>query len=334
MLQAEHIEIERTGPGSYRLAWPQAVSEAAVIRASTSPEAITALRARVAVRADGADIDDLPAAARHFFHIEGLSATPLVVCDRHVPLQGARNFRDFGGYTTADGRRVRWGHLYRSGQLYALTAQDQQQVADLGIRLICDFRRDSERDSEPNRLAGTHLPRIENLPIAPGNTASVFVDLDSGTNAADADQVAQYMVSINRDLALLQRDTYRRMFEALLAQPGPLLIHCAVGKDRTGFAAALILAALGVPESTIMSDYLLTARYLPPQPEVERLLKKHALGMEPALLLPLLEAREGYLQAAFAAIREQHVDIDTYLREGLGIDAGVRRELRERLLVA
>jgi protein-tyrosine phosphatase len=308
------------------------------IHPSLTPDAVAAMPASVALSPGAAEIGGLPAAPRHFFHWQVGERTLLVVADRHVALQGARNFRDFGGYTTADGRRVRWGCLYRSGQLGALTAADQQQVADLGIGLICDFRRDSERAQEPNLFAAHHRPRIENLPIAPGNTSSVLMALDTGTGPGldSIERIVQCMVDINRDLALCQRAAYRRMFDALLAVDGPLLVHCAAGKDRTGFAALLILAALGVPEETIIRDYLLTSRYLPARQELTRMLKRHSLGTGPEseLLLPLLEAREIYLQGALQAIREQYGDIDNYLRDYLAIDDNTRRELRARLLVA
>jgi len=333
MLHAEQFDIERTGQDSYRLTWPSGDAPLA-ITASASPDRIEALAARVSIGATEATVEHLPAAARHFFHVVSAhGARAKVLADRHVPLQGARNFRDFGGYATADGRRVRWGHLYRSGQLGGLTESDQAQVAALGIRLICDFRRDSERDSDPNRLAPAHRPRLENLPIAPGNTASAMLHFASDDGVVSVERVAQTMLDINRDFALAQRPAYRRMFDALLAEEGPLLVHCAVGKDRTGFAAALILAALGVPERTIVQDYLLTARYLPVDAEAARFAEKYGVTMELALLAPLLEAREVYLRAALAAIDEHYGNIDAYLRDYLGLDEAMLRALRERLLV-
>lgn len=333
MSLGDEIEIERRGVDAYRLRWPQGAGIEAV-RASSAVDAIDALAATVTIGESGADIQGLAPAARHYFHLSRKDLPDLVVAHRHVPLIGARNFRDFGGYRTEDGRRVRWGRLYRSGHLGAMTAADQAQVAALGIGLICDFRRDSERDTDPNRLGLEHRPQIENLPIAPGNTANVFTQVGTDGGAATVDAVAQYMIDINRDLALLQRPAYRRMFEALLERDAPLLVHCAVGKDRTGFAAALILGALGVSEATILEDYLLTSRYLPAQEEVTRLLEKYPSPLNATLFLPLLEARAVYLQAALDAVRSRYGDLQVYLHEYLGIEPAAIEQLRGRLLQA
>jgi len=334
MLQAEHFDIERTGSGSYRLSWPRQSAPGLSVHPSASPERAIELPARIDIDATGATIAELPAAPRHFFHVRDAGGGVVaVLTDRHVPLQGARNFRDFGGYATADGRRVRWGMLYRSGQLCALTEADQRQIAALNIRLICDFRRDSERDADPNRLAPEHRPRLENLPIAPGNTANVMMHFAGGEGEVTEQGVMQTMLEINRDFALAQRPAYRRMFDALLEEDGPLLVHCAVGKDRTGFAAALILAALGVPEDTIVRDYLLTARYLPAEQEVVRFSRKYGVSLPTELMLPLLEARESYLRAALAAIDEHYGGVEAYLREYLELDEPMLAALRARLLI-
>lgn len=334
MLQAEQFEIERLDSDSYRITWSNALSgDGFSFFPSASPDSVVALPANIDKQSGGVVISSLPAAPRHFFHVRAASGGGAVLADRHVPLQGARNFRDFGGYATADGRRVRWGCLYRSGQLCSLTETDQKQVAALGIRLICDFRRDSERESDPNRLAPDHRPHLENLPIAPGNTANAMLHFAGEAGEVTEDGVARTMLEINRDFALAQRPAYRRMFDALLAEQGPLLVHCAVGKDRTGFAAALILAALGVPEQTILRDYLLTTRYLPAQEEVARFVEKYGVSLPSQLMLPLLEAREDYLRAALAAIDEHYGDIATYLREYLELDAAMLDALRARLLI-
>jgi protein-tyrosine phosphatase len=130
------------------------------------------------------------------------------------------------------------------------------------------------------------------------------------------------MEAINRDLVLNQAASYRQLFELLLQGRRRVLIHCAVGKDRTGVAAALILSALGVDRDTIMEDYLLTNQFLPVDQELQRLLARYAQsGTAPAaeIMRPVLEARESYLTAAFAAIDEHFGSTSTYLREGLGL---------------
>lgn len=326
----EQIGVERVGPSQYRLTWADGTVVA--VSPSLSPDEVPALVGPV-VGSKGLEVGDLPAAAQHFFHVQTASGDRWVVADRRIPLQGAVNFRDFGGYVTADGRRVRWGRLFRSGQLSLLTEADQARVAELGIALICDFRRDEERLADPSRLAPQHQPRMEALSIAPGNTADLFAAFRHDISGITKAHMIQLLVDINRELAVRQQALFRRMFAAMLDSPGPVLLHCAAGKDRTGFAAALVLSALGVPETAVMHDYLLTSRYLVAMEEMGRVQEKYAVPIDPENLLPLLEARPEYLQAALAAVREEFGDMETYLREALGVDDAARAELRGRLLV-
>jgi protein-tyrosine phosphatase len=171
------------------------------------------------------------------------------------------------------------------------------------------------------------------LAIAPGNTADLFAAFRDNIAGITETHMIQLMIDINRELAIRQQGLFRRMFAAMLAERGPVLLHCAAGKDRTGFAAALVLFALGVPEAAVMYDYLLTGRYLVATDEVDRVQAKYGLAVEPAVLLPLLEARPEYLQTALATVQDEFGGIETYLREALGVDEHARKELRGRLLV-
>lgn len=184
----------------------------------------------------------------------------------------------------------------------------------------------------PNRFAPGHAPRIANLEIMPGSSASLFEP--SGTSAAAGvdDYGVQLMIAINRDLALEQTRAYTQMFAELLEADGPVLIHCAVGKDRTGFAAALIKAALGVPEPALLHDYLLTDRYLPIDTEMQRLQQKYQWEGPFDHMRPVLQVRREYFDAAFDAIRQQFGSVDVYLREALALDDSARDELRARWL--
>ena len=81
------------------------------------------------------------------------------------PVDGPVNFRDIGGYSTATGRSVRWGRVFRSDSLETLTPLDLARIDDLGIRLVCDLRRDQERIAGPSKVEGYGQVRIEHLPI-------------------------------------------------------------------------------------------------------------------------------------------------------------------------
>ncbi|MCX2979382.1 tyrosine-protein phosphatase [Halieaceae bacterium IMCC14734] len=250
---------------------------------------------------------------------------------RRLALQGTPNFRDLGGYAAADGRRVKWGYLFRSGQLSDLQQDDQRQLAALQLDLVCDFRREEEQANDPSQLPQPG-PQVVSLPISPGSSASFFSEAASHWQA-DREAMFDFMRDINRDFALMQSQAYRQMFELLLgADDVRMLFHCAAGKDRTGFAAALILLALGVPQETVLEDYMLTAKYFDPAIEVARLQQKYGMDIEAEALLPVLEVHPQYLQAALDAIAAEFTSVDDYLDQYLLLDGERREFLQQRYL--
>ena len=136
----------------------------------------------------------------------------------------------------------------------------------------------------------------------------------------DAAKMAGFMCDINQEFVIDQADQYRQMFSCLLDhEEGGSLVHCAAGKDRTGFAVAMILSALGVPRETIFADYMLTANYLFADKEIPRLTKKYQWPGEPAVMCPMLEVRPDYLMAAFDIIDREFASIEEYQQQILGV---------------
>jgi protein-tyrosine phosphatase len=126
---------------------------------------------------------------------------------------------------------------------------------------------------------------------------------------------------------------YREMFELILAQPkGAVLVHCSAGKDRTGIAAALLLAALDVPRETIVYDYLLSNRYYAIEAETRKFCDKHGINCAGEVFRPIMEVREAYLAAAFTMIEAEFGGLDRYLADVLGVNAERRQLLRSRYL--
>jgi len=249
---------------------------------------------------------------------------------RRLSLDRCPNFRDFGGYATEAGREVKWGFLFRSGQLSDLTDADQERVAELELELVCDFRHATEQDLERSRLPKNPAPRVALLCISPGN---LIDSLEQNAGTITRADMFNFMVSINRSLALGQREQYASMFKHMLETgTGKTLVHCAVGKDRTGFAAAIILLALGVSRETVLFDYMLTRHYLLPEREVDRLSQKYGLNIEANSILPMLEVYPEYLQAALGAIDEHYPNMEVYLDQHLGVDETALAELRGRYL--
>jgi protein-tyrosine phosphatase len=247
------------------------------------------------------------------------------------------NFRDFGGYPAQDGRLVKRGLLYRSGSLAHASPADLEQLAALGLRLVCDLRTPGERRRNPDRLPGpaveyVHFPiqiKRYSRGILPPLLAALFTRrarrFDYVQISCEAYQ--EYVTGMSAQFsALLKR----------LAQPGnlPLLIHCVAGKDRTGFACALVQGLLGVPQERIMQEYLLSNHYL--HDFQADMLRRFAflarLGISPQQFMPLFEVRPAYLQSALDAIRRDYGTLDEYARRGLDFSDEERRRLGELLL--
>jgi protein-tyrosine phosphatase len=331
MSKAFPVSIERTADGAYRLHWDEADFAGPVrVRVHTDPAQAPAAEPVLASAASGVRIE-LPAHERHYFHLEPVAGEPLTAAQRDISLQGGTNFRDMGGYRAADGRRVRWGRLFRSGHSAALTDQDREHLEGLGIRTCCDFRRDEERAIEPNGLPESI--RIVGLQLMPGSALSFYERISSGD--AKPQDMVDFMIAINRDFVRNNTEPFRGMFEQLLAQEdGAFMINCAAGKDRTGFGAAMILAALGVAEQDIVEDYALSMTYFPIQRELERVRRKYVPPgghFDVDVMMPMMEARGPYIAAALDEIRSMHGSSEAFLNDALGLGERELRLLRERL---
>lgn len=243
---------------------------------------------------------------------------------RVVPLQGCSNLRDLGGYRAADGRRVRMGRVFRSASLAHLTEADLARFGTLGIRTICDLRGARESGRAPSRLPGESAPEVVPLPIEPLVGASLR-DLLRREEATGEDTYALLQAAYAA-YAGEHLPRYRQLF-ALLGEDGrlPLLFHCSAGKDRTGFGAALLLTALGVPRETVMADYLATNRIWK---------REHALPPETpdAVRDTLLTAHRPLLEGALDQAVESFGSLDRLLEDGLGLHPARLRALRGALL--
>ena len=271
---------------------------------------------------------------RHYFCLASQHGELAIMAERQLPLEGTPNFRDLGGYETFDGRRLKWGQLYRSGRLSRLTDTDLHRLERLGLTLVCDFRHALEQELEPSRLKDSSAARLASLPVTPGSLDSFLEGLHKGV--IHVDDTTGLMQAINREFVSGQMPQYAEMFRLLLLEEQPVLIHCASGKDRTGFGAALILDVLGVPEEQIVEDYLLTNKYLAVDEEVERLSRefRDRAGQPVAqeTLRPLMEVRPEYIAACFEEIRARYASKEHFFEAALDLDEGKLAELRERYL--
>ena len=240
---------------------------------------------------------------------------------RHLNLAGASNFRDLGGYPTSDGRIVRWRQIFRSNHLGHLTDEDIAMMRTLGVRSAFDFRGAEERTAA---LCGMSDITVHSLPVEPTVVAALRAIAASGTPLT-----TDHAVDVMRDSyrSYVQKNTqhYRTLFAHLLEDRAPLVIHCTAGKDRTGFACALILHTLGVSEDVISEDYLLTNRFYRRDPNHSSDLPEHVTQV-------LGSVQASFLGAAFEAINADYGDLETYLCDGLGLGKSERAHLEARYL--
>jgi protein-tyrosine phosphatase len=254
---------------------------------------------------------------------------------RLLPLDGAHNARDLGGYAAADGRRVRWGVAYRSDALGSLSDEDVSYLARLGVREVVDFRSDAEREREPDRLPPSPAPRVVLRPIFGEALDPAVLRERLLSGQARAAEMSEMLVAGNRAFVNDFATVYGGFLRDL-ADDGnvPVLFHCTAGKDRAGFAAAALLLALGVPRDTVMKDYLLTNGFS--QAATDHMLTVLRVASffrtNPDDARPLFEARREYLQAAFDAIDSRYGSDAAYLRDGLGLDDATQSRLRANLL--
>lgn len=255
----------------------------------------------------------------------GASAPASVAIPAHqrvLPLQGGRNFRELGGYRTADGRMVKWGLLYRSGQMHDLTPADYAYLQKLGIRTVCDFRDTRERTGEPSLWPAGQGPRILSEDYALDMSGMM---LPGDPSTWTREQIVAAMTATYPRLLAQFNGQYRRMFAELLAGDAPLAFHCTAGKDRTGVAAALLLTALGVPRATIIDDYLLSNQHIAPAPA-------HPTGfwakLSPEAARTFAGVDRRYIDAVFAVIDRHPGGTMGYLKDEVGLDAAKIAKLR------
>ena len=242
---------------------------------------------------------------------------------RSLPLAGASNFRDLGGYAGHGGRPVKWRKLFRSDHLAGLTPQDQAVLADLGVARAVDFRGQAESAAHAYQLPG-----VAYYPLAIEPTVI--------QRALDLQRTGRHLTA--QDAVGLMQETYRgfvhdnaprfaELFRLLLASDAPTVFHCTAGKDRTGFAAALILLSLGVPRDVVMHDYLLTNALYQRPPGMG----SHA---PEEVLRVLWRVQEEFLDTALHVVDSDYGGLQTFLVDRLGMDAAAQRELAGRYLQA
>lgn len=244
---------------------------------------------------------------------------------RHIALPGTTNFRDLGGYAGHAGRPVRWRVLFRSDHLAGLTPESLQTLKTLGVQRSADFRGAYERANDAYAWDGltTHA-----LSVEPTVVQKALALVHSGGSLTAQDTVA-LMQETYRHFVRDNTAQFAQLFQLLLEQDAPTVFHCTAGKDRTGWAAVLILEALGVARSDIEADYLLTNRYYQ---RPAAMASRAAQAVPQEILDVLWRVQPAFLASAYEMVEANYGGMPSYLREAMALDEAALAELRGRYL--
>jgi len=255
---------------------------------------------------------------------------------RLLNFEGIANFRDLGGYPTEDGRQVKWGVLYRSGNLAHSSDADLAGLRQLHLKTLIDFRSAVEKAEEPDRLPdppGFSVVEIPTLDDGNKMVAEIMARIESGD--FDGMDPNGMMLEANRQFASTFTPQYRQFAHTVQqARGAPVLWHCTAGKDRAGFAAAILLRILGVPRDIVMQDYMASKQHALAERQTQLRLLRLFKGREAAdKLTVLMGVEEAWLRAAFDEIDATWGSFDDYVRDGLDLSDEDVAQLRDTLLV-
>lgn len=303
--------------GSFTLKWAAKGTKRVEIKANGKVVAKGGAQGRAVVTG-------LPAADRQWFDFEPERGQGLRLADRLIKLEGTANFRDAGGYRTTDGQWVRMGEIYRSDALNKLTANDLAKLQRLRVKTVFDLRMQDERSKDADKV--------------PAGATYVVADVFAGSGSFQAlpktpDEAVKAMIDAEK--AMVSGDggkkAYTQVFEGIERDRNrAVLFHCTAGKDRTGWANATLLTALGVPQDTVMADYLASNDY---RKAANEAVLSHLPAAQAAVYKPMLDVRPEYLNSGYAEVQAKYGTFDRYLKDGLGIDSRELRELKNDLLV-
>lgn len=287
---------------------------------------------------------------RLYFKLE-IDSELFIGAERRLPLNNLYNCRDMGGYYTKEDRLTRWGNVYRSDALHQIEETGQAYIVGMGVKTIVDFRSPEEISKDPNKLIWTSEVFNFNPHADVAQQAST-----QSVSRKDEEKIAQLEIMVqtqegkeqlikNRNVMIKQMEqlvlgtnaikAYKQFFKKLLEDDvTPLIFHCQGGKDRTGWAAALYLGALGVDKDQIYQDYLLTDKMNAPRNAKRMAIYKKYTENEDVLafLSSLQQTRKDYLDGAYNTVEKHYGTITDYLKEELELDNGLLERLKSKYL--
>tara|TARA_Y100001970_G_scaffold109496_1_gene136759 strand:+ start:4122 stop:4997 length:876 start_codon:yes stop_codon:yes gene_type:complete len=249
---------------------------------------------------------------------------------RLLPMDGAYNTRELGGYKTTDGKSVKWGMLFRSDKLSDISETDQKYLQNLGIKRIVDFRSEGEKTEDPN-----NIPEGINYIETPINVdGAMRSKIEAVLKGETNKEIKSFLVDANKEFVTNYTDVYENFLKGLIDEDGPTLFHCTAGKDRAGFAAAITLIALGVSREDVIKDYMKTNVFT--KNRIDEMIDKIELmslyQVDAEILRPLIGVERIYIETAFTTAEEEYGSLENFIREGLNISDEEIQMLRNKFL--
>jgi protein tyrosine/serine phosphatase len=227
---------------------------------------------------------------------------------RRLPVGGTANLRDVGGYATSSGQTVRWKTLLRSDSLHRVDELGLSFLGALGFRTLLDLRETDERAMAPSALSAS-VRRVD-IPLF---THAGHGELRAGPPVERAD-----LHDLEAVYRMLINDRGAAIVEVIreLSRPGtlPAIVHCALGKDRTGIVIALVLSLLGVPEDVIVADYAATRLFIGGEFKDATIAQKVLAGFDPDRVDRMLSCDPELIIGALAEVRDSYGTVVAYLK--------------------
>lgn len=259
-----------------------------------------------------------------------------MIAERVLPLDGVHNFRDYGGYAVDGGGRLRSGILWRSAHHQEATAADLAAIDALGIETIVDLRGDDERALHPCKRSDNFSARVL---FADGNTAGLAPHLQAAGGTIDNATARSRMIDVYASMPYrpVLVNTLRLYLAALAEYDAPSLVHCVAGKDRTGFAVAIVHRLLGVGEDDLMHDYLLTNSAGKIEERIaqggDTIRARYGAEIHDDAIRTLMSVNPIFLDAALATVRRDHGDVAGYAEAVLNLTPEMHEALVNKLVV-
>ena len=252
-----------------------------------------------------------------------MKGAPRDMARRHLPIEGAFNVRDLGGYPTKDGGETRWRRFLRADSLHRIAPAGMDHLLDEGLRTVVDLRTRAEAATAPSVFADLGGVDYINMPL--------FDDLAPAALGQAKRRPEDPLLEFYVTALDTRHDALREILAAMASAPtGTVMFNCTAGKDRTGLVAALLLGLAGVDRPQIVADYVLTAELIPELVD-EFLELSRQRGGDVVAYERMLRSPAKTLEAALARIDGGHGDIPAYL-SATGLDKTQIAALRDRLM--